>query len=625
MRESLATKWMAAWCWSAVLLFGSAGVVAADVTVAADAPPTDLDRRIAALIEQLGAPQYHSRERAQEDLKRLGSAAIDALLAAQEHTDTEIAMRARFLVRSMPIQWTTSEDSPQVRQLFQDYSDKDRDDRILRATHLSTLEKQAGVAALCRIMRFDSDPIVSKKAAVLALRGAWPDDESQRLKTAARIRAEVAACERPASKWLVTYAKTLESPAATVDDWAELTRREAATFARSPLQSDREVVRDLFRWQAELLIRLERRDEAADALRSTFDLLTKDSKDLERVDLYELLEWAIEHELHRVADDMAQRFAAQFDESPHLLYGLAESQWKRGQRETAEITAERARRIQPDNLAQHEVIGWVLLNRERIDWAEHEFRFAVNRSKPDDGDGAGYRWRFSRILFDWGRELEAGEMVKVIVDAAKTKPEIYERLDPFNDPPPTEVQGYMNYYFGMNYAKSGGDREKQIEYLKKAIELSPKNSDFVIALHRVPQQDDAWKQDVKKRIESLSGELRTEMRALEMNLQRPMDNEQRTDVTLMLAGKCNEYAWLMSNTEGDLQDALRASQRSLELRPEESAYLDTLGRCYYAVGDYEQAIKFQKQAVKKTPTMQVMRRQLAMFEKALEESRLKPK
>lgn len=595
----------------------TAGIVAADV------PQVELDRRIASLIEQLGAAQYHAREKAQEDLKRLGAVAIDALLAAQEHADTEIAMRARFLVRSMPIQWTTNEDPAQIRQLFHDYSDLDREDRILRATHLSTLENQAGVVGLCRIMRFDPDPIVSKKAAMLVLRSTWADAEQLRLDTARRIRSEVAACKRPGALWLVAYARTLESPAATVDEWAELTQREAATFARSPLQSDREIVRDLHRWQADLLVRLDRRDEAASALRSTFDLLSKDSKEQEHADLYDLLGWSIEHELHRVADEMSQRFSTHFAGSPQLLYGLAESQWKRGQHEIADATADRARQIDPDNLDQHEVMGWVLLNRERMNWSEREFRYAVNRSKPDDGNGAGYRWRFARTLFDWGRELEAGEMVKVVVDAAKANPQLYERLDPINDPPPTEVQAYMNYYHGMYFAKNG-DREKQIEYFKAAIELSPKNSDFVIAMFRVPKPDDAWKQQVKQRIEALGGELRTEMRELESTLQRPMDDEQRSDFKKMLASKCNEFAWLLSNTEGDLQEALRASQRSLELAPEDPAFLDTLGRCHYALGDYETAIKFQKQAIKKMPTMQVMRRQLALFEKALEESRGKP-
>ena len=77
-----------------------------------------------------------------------------------------------------------------------------------------------------------------------------------------------------------------------------------------------------------------------------------------------------------------------------------------------------------------------------------------------------------------------------------------------------------------------------------------------------------------------------------------------------LADLHNQYAWLVSNTEGDLQEALRASRRSLELSPDNPAYLDTLGRCYYALGDLENAIRFQSRAVQLEPSTQQIRRQL---------------
>ena len=83
----------------------------------------------------------------------------------------------------------------------------------------------------------------------------------------------------------------------------------------------------------------------------------------------------------------------------------------------------------------------------------------------------------------------------------------------------------------------------------------------------------------------------------------------------------NQWAWLVSNTEGDFQRAVRYSQRSLELNnggeSGSGSYLDTLGRCYYAIGDYEKAVKYERQALTKVDNMQVMQRQLALFEKAL--------
>jgi hypothetical protein len=89
----------------------------------------------------------------------------------------------------------------------------------------------------------------------------------------------------------------------------------------------------------------------------------------------------------------------------------------------------------------------------------------------------------------------------------------------------------------------------------------------------------------------------------------------------------NQWAWLVSNTEGDFKKAIRYSHRSLELIPRGSgqaagaSFLDTLGRCYFAAGDIENAVKYQRQAVAKVDYMQVMNRQLAQFEKALAEKR----
>ena len=70
---------------------------------------------------------------------------------------------------------------------------------------------------------------------------------------------------------------------------------------------------------------------------------------------------------------------------------------------------------------------------------------------------------------------------------------------------------------------------------------------------------------------------------------------------------------------------MRYSHRSLELLGPsggdsgQASFLDTLGRCYYAVGDFENAVKYQREAIEKLNFMQVMHRQLALFESALAE------
>jgi tetratricopeptide (TPR) repeat protein len=51
------------------------------------------------------------------------------------------------------------------------------------------------------------------------------------------------------------------------------------------------------------------------------------------------------------------------------------------------------------------------------------------------------------------------------------------------------------------------------------------------------------------------------------------------------------------------------------MKQDAGAYYDTLGRCYFAKGDLDNAIKFQTQALKLDPHSGQMKRQLALFQK----------
>jgi tetratricopeptide (TPR) repeat protein len=127
-------------------------------------------------------------------------------------------------------------------------------------------------------------------------------------------------------------------------------------------------------------------------------------------------------------------------------------------------------------------------------------------------------------------------------------------------------------------------------------------------MYRVPESDEKWRADVRQRIAELTREFQKQIDA--------SPNEPHA---------YNQWAWLVSNTEGDYQKAIQYSQKSLELNTSgESAaasYLDTLGRCYYAAGDYENAVKHQRQAIEKVSHQKVMHRQLQLFEKALAEKK----
>jgi tetratricopeptide (TPR) repeat protein len=122
-------------------------------------------------------------------------------------------------------------------------------------------------------------------------------------------------------------------------------------------------------------------------------------------------------------------------------------------------------------------------------------------------------------------------------------------------------------------------------------------------MYRLQDADAEWRESVRKKIRELADRMQHEI------------DENPND-----ASGYNQWAWLVSNTEGDYKQAISYSKRSLELNKHgdsgAASFLDTLGRCYYAVGDYENAIKYERQAIAKVEHMQVMHRQLALFEKA---------
>jgi tetratricopeptide (TPR) repeat protein len=140
--------------------------------------------------------------------------------------------------------------------------------------------------------------------------------------------------------------------------------------------------------------------------------------------------------------------------------------------------------------------------------------------------------------------------------------------------------------------------------LNTAIDADAKDADVLIAMYRFPAKDPKWHKAVVARIQGLCKE-----------------QEKKIEDDPSDASPYNQWAWLISNTEGDFQKAIRYSHRSLELNKHGEAgaasFLDTLGRCYYAAGDYDNAVKYEREAIAKNDYLQVMKRQLAEFERAL--------
>src|SRR4029079_14825371 len=134
--------------------------------------------------------------------------------------------------------------------------------------------------------------------------------------------------------------------------------------------------------------------------------------------------------------------------------------------------------------------------------------------------------------------------------------------------------------------------------------------------------DDEWKRMTKERIETVAAEFPREVEEDRSTIEAADSDHNRSDAMRAFAGACNQYAWLVGNTVGDYQEAVKLSAESVkicqqipELKANLAGFLDTLGRAHYGAGDVANAGKPQSMAVALSPASSQIRRQLEFFKK----------
>jgi tetratricopeptide (TPR) repeat protein len=569
-----------------------------------------LEARIVALIAQLGAEDFALREKAQAELAQLGLAAFDALHTAQDHNDPEIALRARYLVRSMSVRWFQESDSPEVVVVLRGYGDLSEPERKNRMDRLALLANGAGIPALCRLSRFETVETLSKYAALKILEQPLPKDPAVKSQLQEVIASVVGGSKRSTAVWMRLYAKTLGDPAAALAEWDEATKAEAAVLEKNPDHTHRDIVRDLYRFQVQLLKDLKRDDEAIAVTRRTFSLLDGTTEQVT-----EVADWLVQRQAWQVVLELSERFEGTFQDNPLLLYRLAETHLKLQQPEKAAEIAAKALELKPENPLEHIRTGYVLQEeRGLVEWAEREYREVIKNSQVGAASDFSARFRLSELLHDLAQELPAAETLQPVCDLMAKDEAVKQTCARLRDP--AGVISRMNYFYAMQ-AHAAGDAAKERQYLQTAIDSDPTDADVLIAMYRLPGADDAWKKSTAEKIASTAAEFRNDVDGMKQVLEMTTNEQQRDQVREQLALACNQYAWLVGNTTGNYDDAIKLSHLSLEMQPNYAGYLDTLGRCYYTKGDLENAVKYQSEAVKFSPFSGQIRRQLELFKKEL--------
>lgn len=574
------------------------------------------DARIARLIRELAADQFIVRERAQAELEGIGVAAFDALDDVRDSEDVELAMRVRYLLRVQTAAWIQDDDPPEVRGVLMRYGEQSEVDRRTQMERLVAYGNSRALAALCRLARFEPTPALSKHAALLVMSAPPPASPEEGAELRGMIERSMGNSRRPAAAWLRQYGQTLVASEAQVDqiavNWRELLAVESRALASGTLRggypaTTAAIVRDLHRWQFDYLRRLKRDAEATKVAIELLATVTGSPGELA-----DLVSWLAERELWTQIETLANRFENEFSRSAPLAYRRAEARARQGDKENAERIAAEALEMSAES-AKHLEMGLELRDRGLVDWAEREFRKVLSQSQMGEVEDVTARHRMAEMFFDHDRPLDAAKVWRELCDKLDSDAQVRERFGERTQ----FFRSRMHFFYAKQHL-AAGEIDQAREQLDQGIRHDPRDADVLIAMYRFPNSDDAWRQRTKTLVAECSTHFLMLVQRWETILSQLDGSE---DVVESLANSCNQYAWLVGNTGGDVAMAVKMGLRAVELMPKSASYLDTLAHCYFAKGDFENAVKHQAIAVKREPHTKQLERQLAVFRQALEAQR----
>lgn len=593
------------------------------VELRADDPPSpvverSLDEVIQGHIENLGHPSYAVRSRARYELERLGLIAMDAIRAAEESADTEIAFAARFLMSSLEVQWARETDPAEVREILRDYDDLGTDERRNCVDRLGNLADPMAKVVLARLARFERSMWLSRWAAITAMRvqkDVAPLDTSH----LGKMRETLGDSDRVAVRWLLQYCDDTERQQIDAGAWKALIAEESrrVEVAGAGEATDPTLLVELYRVCAARCLGYEEREQAL-----MFASEALDNVLARRQELLEAVRWALNVGLHEVVLQLRERQSARFETEAELMYGVAEAYRQRGEDELAETSRLAALEINAlpllesdeaeamaadvrERLAiRHRELAKELQLRGLFAWAEGEYRHVIDRLPVDALPSALNRSDLVEVLDYQSRHADIVDLLEPLVDRLRKDRIFRSRFQSSYWQSADGLSSLLEYHRGLS---AEGDTAR--EALKLALTYSRDDADVLIAMHR-QSGDGNWREYVNQQIERASRGFLRDIAQLEESLRRDPQNER---VRLRLAVSCNQYAWLVSNTFGETANALRVSMRSLDLMPDNPAFLDTLARCYYAAGKLDRAIEYQRRAIRLDPHVPPMQTQLDAY------------
>ncbi len=563
--------------------------------------------QIGRLIEALGNADYFVRQNAEADLGKIGFDAVDALAAATEQDDLEVATRASRLLYAIRSNWVLPGDPANVSQFLAGYESQDDNNREFRINRLIGLPENQGIPTVCRVIRYERSLLLAKTAA-LRLIGAMAG-EAPTADLAVTLQKGLTGCRRAPARWVLAWLPARQDPQALVGLWTKLAAGEEELLFRRPRDTSLAVVESLLRFQIAALRKIDRGADAADSVERLIKLRRGGP-----AELAELLNWLIEQKDWPATRLVEHRCQATIAASADLLYLVAEAQFRRGEAAAAERSAGRALNFDPDNddmsLETHYRTGLNLEQRGRFDWASKEWERVLHHAPPHSPIGIITARSLAELYHDIEQDQRAAETLGGIDNAYAGRSNHWILLNEEYGDPVTlgTLRARLDYFHACDW-KTRGDRARQREYLDKALATQSCDIEVLIDCYQMPDSPADYRAKIRELVGKQLCELREKIADLGANR--------------IAAQPCNEFAWLAANTEGDLDEALRLSKRSLDLVGESGAFRDTLARVYFAKGDYASALKHETRAAELMPYHHDVQKALVLYRKTASEKGIK--
>ena len=604
-------------------LIGGGGLVGGGglaVALAAGQPSAE---EIAALVESLGANDYAEREAAAEKLNALGAAAVDPLLAAAEVSgDLEIALRARWLVDTIPLD--TQRDPPEVAKLLDKFKRKGFADRVQVMHRLLRVDDDGGIESLARIVRLDRSILGSRVAAALLVREWQPNDPfwngmRERISAglglstrpaAAFLRALVAFSSADSAaareRGLVDSGLAFEQLAGTLSDDEQAAVPNPAGGVPADTTASGGIgdttLRIFQRCRIHMLIAAGQRDAALAESRRLLQACFDPEKDATTVgeEVAGTLAWLVDRGLPEAVDLLAADHPELIRDDPLVGYAaaLAEKSRRRDARADELAAAAFAKPTGTNAEFVDRLQTAILLSKwGETDWAAREYSSLVDDQRTPAAQFAFAAIMFSEFLHDQEREDEAAACLQRLLDGRKGKG------DGGGDPilqqigrDPRSIRSRM-HYFESCAAALRGDAVGRRTALEASLRAYAKDVDALIGLYALTDNTPEQRAEMVGRIRRALEQIENEIQAV------PEETN-----------GYNEYAWLVANTEGDLPKATRYSRLSLVKSFDSSSYLDTLAHCQAAAGNKAAAVRTQSLALRQEPHNRTIRKNLARFQ-----------